>query len=185
MDYKEAYKKLYIPLSDDDVRRIVPYAPIVRYSDLINYNRIEELLRDDRSAVVLFVATVDKNQGHWTALMRSDDNIYFFDPYGLRPDKNLLFAEKNLRKGLGQSKPHLSYLLNKALKSGFKVSFNEVKYQSSNPSFQTCGRWVCSRISFNKYEIDNKPEVYKQLIQEKIKSYEIFSDLLICLLVPQ
>jgi hypothetical protein len=184
MDVKAAYKKLYIPLSDDDIRKAVPYAPIVRYEELAEYDSIEELLPESRSAIVLFVATEGPSSGHWCAVMRSDMNIYFFDSYGLRPDKNLLFAPRNLRKGLNQSKPHLSYLLNHALKTGFKISFNEVKYQSDNVSIQTCGRWVVSRISFNKYEQNNEPENYKKLIQDKMKSYEVFSDLLICLLVP-
>jgi hypothetical protein len=184
MDVKAAYEKLYIPLSDDDIRKAVPYAPIVRYEELVDYDRIEELLPERRSAIVLFVATEGRASGHWAALMRSDSHIMFFDSYGLRPDKNLLFAPKNLRKGLNQDKPHLSYLLNHALKDGFKVSFNETKYQSDNVSIQTCGRWVVSRISFNKYEVNNTPENYKKLIQQKMKAYEAFSDLLICMLVP-
>ncbi len=181
---KDLYDKLYIPLSDDQIRKLLPDVPIVRYEELDQYETIEHLLPNARSAIVLFVAVDGPSQGHWTALMRSNDRIMYFCSYGTRPDKNLLWAPKYLRKTLGQNIPYLSYLLNKAIDDGFKVSFNEVKYQSPDPSIQTCGRWVVSRIQFNQYEIKNTPNNYKKLIKKYMKEYELSSDLVICKLVP-
>ena len=180
---KEIYEKLYIPLSDEEIKKLVPYAPIVIYEDLENYNTIEELLPNKRSAIVLFVKTFAENSGHWVALLRNDKNIYYFDSYGLRPDKALSFSPKELRRGFGQKIPLLSHLLNQALDDGYEVSFNEVKYQDKNPAVMTCGRWIVSRISFNKHEVNNTPENYKKLIETKMKNYELTPDLVICKLV--
>jgi hypothetical protein len=176
---EKIYDKIYEPLSDEDLRKMLPDVPIVRYEDLEDVEDIREILNAERSAFVLFVATVAENGGHWTALLRNRNKIYYFCSYGTRPDKNLLWAPKNLRKGFGQNIPYLSYLLNKAKDDGFKVSFNEVQYQSKNPDIQTCGRWVASRILFHKYEVNNSPENYKKMITKFMKENELTSDLTI------
>lgn len=180
---QEQISKIFTPLGDDEISAALPGVPIVKYEDLERFNTIEELLPNERSAAVIFISTVSKNQGHWFAVMRSNRNIYYFDAYGKRPDKNLLFAKKNLRKQFGQNIPYLSYLLNKAIDDGFKVSFNEVNYQSDRPEIQTCGRWIISRIKFNQYEVHNTPENYKKYIQKVMKNYNLSSDLAIVKLV--
>jgi hypothetical protein len=180
------YDKLFQPLSDLELRKLLPPdVPIVRYEELEKYDTIEELLPNARSAIVLFVSTVEKDSGHFTALMRSNKRIMFFDPYGLRVDKNLLFAKKHLRKEFNQNIPFLSYLLNKAKDDGFKVSFNEVKYQSNDKHIQTCGYWCASRINFNKYEVNNSPENYKKLISKFMKDYNVGSDLAVIMLTTK
>ena len=184
MDNNAIYERLYIPLSDDQIHKLLPDSPIIIYEDLEKYNSIEHLLPNKRSSVVLFVKTMADNAGHWCGLARSENNIYYFDSYGLRPDKALSFAPKELRKDFGQNIPLLSYLLNKAVDSGFDVSFNEVKYQDENPAIMTCGKWVVSRLNFNTYEVDNRPEIYKKLIEKYMKDWQLTSDLVICRLVP-
>ena len=42
---------------------------------------------------------------------------------------------------------------------------------------------MVSRISFNKYEVNNTPENYKKLIEKYMKHYELTPDLVICKLV--
>ena len=161
MNNNAIFERLYIPVSDEEIHKLLPDSPIITYEELEKYENIEHLLPNKRSSVVLFVKTMADNAGHWCGLMRSDNNIYYFDSYGLRPDKNLAFAPEELRKDFGQNIPLLSYLLNKAVDDGFDVSFNEVKYQSDEKTIMTCGRWVVSRINFNTYEVDNRPEIYK------------------------
>ena len=180
---QEEINKIFQPVADDELAQALPGVPIVKYEDLERFNSIEELLPNVRSAAVIFIATVSRNQGHWFAVMRSKRNIYYFDAYGKRPDKNLLFAKKNLRKEFGQNIPYLSYLLNKAVDDGFKVSFNEVQYQSDRPEIQTCGRWIASRILFNQYEVKNSPANYKKYIEKFMHDNELSSDLAIVKLV--
>lgn len=177
-------QKLLTPLANDEIEAALPGVPIVKYEDLDKINSIEELLPNKRSAVVIFISVGAKNIGHWFALMRSNRHIYYFDSYGKRPDKNLLFAKKNLRRAFNQNIPYISYLLNKAKDDGFKVSFNEVKYQSENPAVQTCGRWILSRINFNQFEVNNTPENYKKLISKVMKDHGLSSDMAIVYLVP-
>jgi hypothetical protein len=180
---QELYDKLFTPLGDDQIKKALPDVPIVRYEELEKYNSIEQLLPKARSAAVIFLATTSPNKGHWFAVMRSKKKIYYFDAYGKRPDKNLEFTPKNLRKEFGQNIPYLSYLLNKAIDDGFKVSFNEVQYQSSDPAIQTCGYWIISRILFNLYEVNNNPRSYRKLIKKLMKEHELTSDLLIVKLI--
>jgi hypothetical protein len=177
-------QKILTPLSDEEMQEALPNVPILRYEELEEFESIEQLLPKNRSAAVIFISTTSENSGHWFAVMRSGKRIYYFDAYGKRPDKNLLFTPKHLRKEFGQSIPYLSYLLNKALDDGFKVSFNEVKYQDENPAIQTCGRWIISRINFNLYEKNNTPANYKKMIKKMMKHYSLSPDMTICKLVP-
>ncbi len=73
--------------------------------------------------------------------------------------------------------------MNKAVDDGFKVSFNEVKFQSDNPAVQTCGRWILSRIMFNQYEVRNTPANYKKYIEKIMKDNELNADMAIVKLI--
>jgi hypothetical protein len=179
---KEIYDRLYISMGDDEIRKYLPRVPILKYIDLQKYDRITDLLREPRSCAVILVE-LSTNVGHWIALIRNGNNIYFFDPYGYRPDKQLLWVPKYMRAALGQNVPFISYLLNRALSDGFKVSFNEIDYQSKSENIATCGRWVVSRCLFALHERDPTPEQYYKLIKKFMKDYGLSPDLVICKLV--
>jgi hypothetical protein len=179
-------EKLYYrnPLSNDDIKKYLKNINIVNYSDLGNYQSINELLPKKMDAVVLFVKTTSHSSGHWCAILRNKNNIYYFDSYGLRVDKNLLFQKsKYIRKQLNQNIPHLSYLLNNALKDGFKVGFNEVKFQNDSKGFgaATCGRWVVYRIL--KHLEGYTPLQFKKHIENLVEKYELAPDFIITKLI--
>lgn len=158
------------PLSEDDLRSMLKnYQPVrvMKYSELSNYQNIQQLLPKMKDYVILLVE-FERSYGHWVTLMRDNMNIFYFDSYGYRPDKHQDFQDQNMSKALGQEDPLLSHLLNKAIKDGFKVYFNSKRYQKmgrTTSNINTCGRHVVSVI---KYFMNNdKPDFKKYLLHMK------------------
>jgi hypothetical protein len=136
-------------LSDADIKNLLydKNIKIMSYDKLEDYNNIEELLPRRRDAVIILYRRKE-NYGHWVCLCKDDKKLFFFDPLGYRPDKQLLWTEKYLRKTLNQDEPHLSYLLNDALKRKYKIYFNETKYQKEEQAINTCGRHIVNFINY-------------------------------------
>lgn len=179
---EKIYEQLNYSLSDEDLHNILPNVRQISYADLKDYQTIEQLLPKQRDAVILFVER-QANVGHWEAIVRLDNDIIFFDSYGERPDKALLWAPKQLRREMGQKFPLLSHLLNRAVDNGFVVKFNPFQYQSSDPSISTCGRWS---ILFIKYCLENTNASlpnFHNFIMSSCKKHEVTPDILACMLV--
>ena len=170
-------------MSDADLKRVVPDLRIIKYSDLSQYNDITQLLRKNIDYVIILVEE-KLNSGHWIGLLRSGRAIEFWDAYGQRVDKQLKWCPQQLRKGLGQDEPHLSYLLNKAKDEGFKVTFNVVPYQNiKDASIQTCGRHLANRILFLRRTGDIAEAKYKQYMDSLARKYEMNYDLVVSKLI--
>ena len=130
------------PMSDGDLRRILGAdLKIVRYSDLAHANTLEELLPRNPDHLILLFET-EPNVGHWTALLRYENLFEFFDPYGMMPDKELLWIPAQRRKMLNQDEPYLSHLLDKA----DHWIYNKTRYEKMNTKVNTCGDHCCHRI---------------------------------------
>ncbi len=54
---------------------------LLQYPELANYNDITELLPKKVSVAVILLETA-QNTGHWTALVRTNNIIYYFDSWG-------------------------------------------------------------------------------------------------------
>ena len=162
---EKVYKTSETSTSDEDLNKNIPNIRIIKYEDLDKYDSIEKMLPDKiDSVIILFESKPDV--GHWVCVVRIDKNIMFFDPYGYRPDKFLLFTPKYMRKRLNQDIPYLSLMLNDAIDNKLKVTFNQYPFQSrENLAYKTCGRQV---ISFILYCINNK--------NPTIKKYKVFLD---------
>ena len=133
------------PMDDGDIRQYLPNAKIMRYSALAKLSDIEQLLPKDKSYVVLLYENTP-GSGHWVALMRYGRTIEFFCSYGSKIDAPLRWQNPKDNAMLGQSKPYLSLLLNKA-KGKFRAIHNPVAYQSSKQGVATCGAWDVMRIN--------------------------------------
>jgi hypothetical protein len=155
MNTNQIKELMYKSLSDQDIRAFLPNVRIMPYQELRAYKTIEQILPRQFDYLVLHVAVNRPQSGHWCCLVRSGKNIFFFDSYAYRPDKQLLFSKKQYRRVLGQKFPFLSYILNNAVDNGYHVMFNNFKYQSENPDITTCGYWC---IAFIKYMISAKPK---------------------------
>jgi hypothetical protein len=133
------------PMDDSDIRQYLPNAKVMRYSGLARLSDIEQLLPTDKSYVILLYENTP-GSGHWVALMRYGKTIEFFCSYGSKIDAPLRWQNPKDNAMLGQSRPFLSILLNKA-KGKFRAIHNPVAYQSSKQGVATCGAWDVMRIN--------------------------------------
>lgn len=119
---------------------------IIPYSDLIEYNSIEEVF--DPFEVVFILYETKPNFGHWVVICTDSTTNYFFDPYGFKPDEELEFTDKEFRMANNMWLPFLSILL---IKSPKRLTYNPYKLQDiSNKSIATCGRWCALYAYFYK-----------------------------------
>ena len=142
---------------------------IYKYRDLKNISSIDELLDPYDSAVILYESIT--NYGHWTCLIKRDNNILeFFDSYGIFPDQELNNIDKDFRTVNNMKIPYLSYLL---IKSPYELQYNNYMFQAKSKNISTCGRWVGYRIL--KKNIST--EEFKNIFDDKI----LKPDEIICL----
>ena len=179
MTYNDLLRKMEIPLSDSDILNMIPNLKLIMYEDLDKYENIQQLLPKKIDYVVIFVKVKYMNSGHWICLLRQNKHITFFDSYGYRVDKQLLWSPKSVRKVLHQTIPYLSYLLNLALEDGFKVTFNTIEYQDKSPSIATCGRHVVNRILYLLKHPKSTSYDYYHHMEELKKKYEMTYDMIV------
>lgn len=115
------------------------------------------------------------NYGHWCCVMKHNDRIEFFDPYGdALPDDEFKYIPKQFQKVSKQNYPYLTNLL---YKSGMPVEYNNYKYQKKGGNIKTCGRHCVFRI-LNK---DLKLDQYNKLIKMLSKKFKMPSDKIVTL----
>jgi hypothetical protein len=172
------------PISDTFIRHYLPNTQVITYEQLGNYSTITELLPNKKDAVVLLFLTAE-NFGHFCCILRNRNKILFFDSYKFRPDKQLLFIDKHERKQLNQEIPHLSYLLNQALKNGMMVTFSETQFQNINdPNIATCGRYCIAIIQYWFRTINPSLKGFYNYFKKLQEKYELTNDLLVSKIVP-
>tara|TARA_R110000751_G_scaffold15194_3_gene49054 strand:- start:404 stop:991 length:588 start_codon:yes stop_codon:yes gene_type:complete len=139
-------------LTDGDLRRFFPEnkdpKPIIKYSDLANVKSIYDLLPTDKSFKVILIES-RYNSGHWVAISRNKDKIYFFDSYSNKPDGQLRYIKSFWRKMLGQDDTYLTKLLEPSKLKGRQVVWNTNRLQSVKSGSGTCGRWVILWLLMN------------------------------------
>ena len=143
-------KLIYKALSDSDIRTILGAdTKIVKYSDLANINSLDELLpRLVDYCIVLYEESL--NRGHWVGLLKYNEMFEHFDSYGIKPDKELQWINTKKRLMLKQSIPYLSNLLDDEI-----YIYNNVRYQETDSTVNTCASHVVNRIyrlkNYNMY----------------------------------
>ena len=143
-DGSELAKREATPLSDDDLRVLLPGIKISTYPDLARMSSIDDLL-DAKGQGILLELTTSANDGHWTLVQREPNGFSFFSSFGKPPDWELAhWLSPETRTRLHESNPDLSRLLEKAQADGAKVTYNAVKLQGDG-NIATCGRWAAVR----------------------------------------
>ena len=170
-DYK---KRKSEPMSGDEVLAYLPNAKLIVYSDLINYDNIDNVFGDCDIILFLYQMTSLYN-GHWTILLRNRNmkHIHFFDSYGMKIDKELNYVSKNIKKMIGADNKYLSKLLRKG---NYTVTFNNCKYQKDGVNIQTCGRHCILRALNMNIDEDFYHDFYfknKNLSPDDIVSFLI------------
>ena len=148
-------KELAKMFSDSDIERWLGQDCIIKYSDLANYNNINDLLPNDKDFKIILIES-SVNQGHWVAIMKYGDIIEYFNSYGTKPEYDFKFISNMIKHLLGQGGNLLTKLL-KTKDKGQKIYYNKKKLQRINDSINTCGRWVVARVLAMKvgWELDD------------------------------
>ena len=72
------------PMSDSDLEVYLPSAKILMFRELKSYPTIQAILRKPRDYFILLYEHTPQN-GHWVAVLRYENTIEFFCPYGSSP----------------------------------------------------------------------------------------------------
>ena len=138
-----------IPLSGKDLDDITDgKCNIMRYSDLMDKNTIDEVLGQYGAAILLY--QTERDFGHYASLFVSHDNpnvLIFYDSLGITIDKELKFSTFNAKNMGGVAVPHLTDLISK---SKYTVNSNTKRLQKGLFDNNTCGRYASMRIVFRK-----------------------------------
>ena len=106
------------------------------------------MLLPNRMDFCFILTESELNSGHWTLLIRDDNNFEYFDSYGVSP-KNILdyIGTTYMNKKLGNNYSEDLGKIIKSIKPTDKFTYNKTKFQKDAPYINTCGRWVIGRLS--------------------------------------
>jgi len=153
---QDARERVSEALSDADIKRHLPGAKILKYSDLSRVSSLFDVLpRVCDFAFILYEDSV--NRGHWVLISRPADGVgEYYDSYGGGVDAPLRWTAKERRSALGERHPYLSILFEDCLRSGdlSEVVYNKRKYQSDSPAVADCGRWCVLRAKNLDLDLD-------------------------------
>jgi hypothetical protein len=145
--YKEEINQVMEePLDDSEIRFYLPDAKILKYSELAKYRNINELLPENKDyAIILYLDEV--NKGHWTAVLKYDNKIEMFDPYGTKQlDQQLNWVPCAQRIKLKVAIPYMTRLFN-TIKAPQKGVLSTIEYQDDKKSNNnSCGKHCVYRI---------------------------------------
>lgn len=147
---------------------------IIKYSELKNYNSLDELLPNTFDYKIILLETA-RNTGHWTCVIRMNYIIECFNSYGIPIDKEFGFIPDVIERMLGQSKRFLSNLIKKD--NTFKIVNNTYEFQSQQDHIATCSRWCILRIELARmgYALQN----FINMIDKQVEKTEIPPDILV------
>ena len=172
--YKTELSKMF---SDDDFKRFFGnYPTVVKYSELNEYENINDLLPNDKDFKIILIES-KYNSGHWTALLKYKNIIEYFNSYGTKPEYDFKFIPTRIKHLLGQGGNQLAKLL-RTKSPNQQIYYNKKRFQQIDDNVSTCGRWVIARILSMKmgYELDD----FIQKVEDKCEETGKPSDILVC-----
>ena len=110
--------------SDRDMRRWLPHANILTYTELaVRYAagcNLYDMLGPGKTLVLLYLSK--ERHGHWTCVFeRANGDIETFDSFGYIPDDELRIIPRRFQ---AQSKQNHTYLLRLLLQTGKPIRYN-------------------------------------------------------------
>ena len=148
------------PLSNYDLKQIIPDIKITTSLDLKNIRFADELVNSQGIGILLW--QYKELEGHWVGLIKHPNNNFeIFDSYNF-PFKQI---NQKLKSNLGVSPNVLTNLIQK---SGYKPVFNTKRLQSLSKNDNSCGRYVILRLCFYQYDIKTFHKILNE-IQTKYK----------------
>ena len=170
-------------LSDSDIRVLLQTPPnikgflptsvnIVPYTELGQYNSIDGLFSRCNCCIILYQEEI--NSGHWVCLFKRNKTIYFFDSYGIRPDRQQHTMSESVRKRFYED-PELIYLM---YHSPYKIDYNPYQFQADGMDIATCGRHCIVRL----WNRGKNADQYKKWVDKVCKKHTLNPDELVYLL---
>ena len=168
-------------VTNKDLLSIFKNCKIIKYADLDNYNDIYMLL-PNRMDFCFILTESELNSGHWTLLIRDDNNFEYFDSYGTSPKNILDYIPTFMNKRLGNNYNEDIGMMIKSIKKTDKFIYNKTKFQKEQEGINTCGRWVIARLSLFLSDDLNLKD-FTKLIKTKAKQLKMTNDEFITFLV--
>ncbi|HEY6534344.1 MAG TPA: hypothetical protein VIY08_00820 [Candidatus Nitrosocosmicus sp.] len=133
---------------------------VLTYPELAKYNHIDDLFYPHNCFILLYMWK--ESYGHWVCVLKHDDRIEFFDPYGGNnlPDEELKMVPEHFRQKSNQAYPHLSWLI---YNIGMPIEYNDYKFQKSKSDIKTCGRHCIVRSSLKHLKLDDYYDLMVEL----------------------
>lgn len=131
---------------------------ILTNRSLAGVKRIEQILKYGACVVLYETKT---NSGHWCCVFtRGPKEMQWFDSYGLMPDSELQFIDRNFRRQSNQVSTHLTRLLLEwKQRTGGEVRYSQYRLQKLSPRDNTCGRFVVLRLLMRDLDEDEFADV--------------------------
>ncbi len=162
MDQSSMRRELGKSLSDRDIKILCYPAKVkvIQYKDLASKRNIDEVL--DRYDALVILYTTSEGYGHWVTVLPVDnETVEFFDPYGIKIDRELKFVPDEIKRRDNEDYPHLTRLLYNSRYE--KFVYNSTKLQKFVKGVNTCGRWACVRIRFRHVPLKDFLDAFKGL----------------------
>ena len=162
-------KSISYALSGGDIKKALDNkVKLITYSDLMEYNNIFDVLKPYNKVVILF-ETTGKLIGHYTCLFKCNseitgESIIFFDPYGMKPEKELNYAPDWLKE-VTNAKKNLLYRLFQ--QDTIQIRYNQHDLQKWSKKISTCGRWCIVRLMYPEYDENEFYKFFKDNAKKK------------------
>ena len=148
---------------------------IIKYSELRNYNSLDELLPNPLFCYKVILLETNRNQGHWTCIIRMNNIIECFNSYGVSIDSEFKYIPDWIERMLGESTRYLTNLIKK--NNTFKIINNTYEFQSKDDDVATCARWCILRIETAKIGYSLKDFV--NMIHKEVIKTDMPPDILV------
>ena len=115
---------------------------------------------------------LEENSGHWTAILKYENAIEAFDPYGIKYDNKLDWISDSAKQKLHEDKRLLTNLLHT---TDHNVIYNKTQFQSMKKDISTCGDHCVSRIyrlKHNDLDLDGYTSYMKHIKDEHGLTYD-------------
>jgi hypothetical protein len=163
-------------LGDDDMNAILgDNLFIFVYPYLDDVKHIDDVFDNEGRSLMLYLVN-NINSGHWVCMIKKDNKILYFDPYGKKPDNIIDLLDDRKKDELDMEQKKLTSLLKN---SGYDVFYNTFPYQKLGDNINTCGRHCALRLLHR----DLSDIQYHNLINKYIKKYNLNTDETVSLLI--
>lgn len=154
-------------LSTADMKRGVPDAKFVIYSDVHKYKSIDDLIGKTGKCYILYLIQ-NEHYGHWVCLFKRGNKLFYSNSYGIQPDDDMLFVKNpNLKVKVNEDEPYLFMLI---AKSKYQCDYNP--YPIQNDKAKTCGRHCIFRLWNTHLDSDKYYKLLKDLSKKTGLEYD-------------